>query len=108
MKSIVVHIGLDNGQEARYRVAVDIARAFDGHLTCIQPATPVDAYMPIDPFGGAAFSFTTNTSKPSSYTGWKVSLVTGKLAENVCPVTYTFPDTSSAIPKPKSQSPPPR
>ena len=55
MKSIVVHIGLDNGQEARYRVAVDIARAFDGHLTCIQPATPVDAYMPIDPFGGAAF-----------------------------------------------------
>ena len=38
MKSIVVHIGLDNGQDARYRVAVDIARAFDGYLTCIQKA----------------------------------------------------------------------
>lgn len=55
MKSVVVHVGLDSGQDARFRVAVDIVQAFDGHLTCVQPATPIDAYMPVDPFGGAAF-----------------------------------------------------
>ena len=55
MKSVIVHIGLDGEQEARYQVAVDIARAFQGHLTCVQASTPVDAYMPVDPFGGAAF-----------------------------------------------------
>ncbi|OCC23681.1 hypothetical protein MB02_10995 [Croceicoccus estronivorus] len=55
MKSVVVHIGLDGEQEARYQVAVDVVRAFEGHLTCVQTSTPVDAYLPVDPFGGGAF-----------------------------------------------------
>lgn len=56
MKSVVVYIGPDSGQDARYQAAVDIVRAFDGHLTCVQPSTAIDAYMPVDPFGGAAFA----------------------------------------------------
>jgi nucleotide-binding universal stress UspA family protein len=55
MKSVIVHVGLDGEQEARYQVAVDIARAFQGHLTCVQASTPPDAYMPVDPFGSTAF-----------------------------------------------------
>ncbi|MDD3799639.1 MAG: universal stress protein [Novosphingobium sp.] len=55
MKSVVVHIGLDGEQESRYQVAVEIVRAFEGHLTCVQTSTPVDAYLPVDPFGGGAF-----------------------------------------------------
>lgn len=55
MKSVVLHVGLDSEQEARYQVAVDLVRTFEGHLTCVQTSTPVDAYLPIDPYGGAAF-----------------------------------------------------
>lgn len=55
MKSVVVHVANDEAQEARYQVAADIVRAFEGHLTCVQASAPVDAYIPIDPYGGAAF-----------------------------------------------------
>lgn len=55
MKSVIIHIGLDPEVETRYQAAVDVVQAFQGHLTCVQAATPVDAYMPVDPFGGAAF-----------------------------------------------------
>ena len=53
MKSILLHVGLDNDQEARFQVAVDVARAFEGHVTCVQAVTPIDAYVPVDPFGGS-------------------------------------------------------
>jgi nucleotide-binding universal stress UspA family protein len=51
MKTILLHIHEDNGQKARLQAALDLARALDAHLTCVQ-ATPFDAYIIGDPFGG--------------------------------------------------------
>jgi nucleotide-binding universal stress UspA family protein len=51
MKTILVHIRDDDGQAARLQAALDLTRAFDGHLVCLQ-ATPFDAYIIGDPFGG--------------------------------------------------------
>ena len=51
MKTVLLHIHKDAGQEARFQAAVDIARAFEGHVTCLQ-ATPFEAYVIGDPFGG--------------------------------------------------------
>lgn len=49
MRSILLHIHEDSGLEARLQVALDIAREFNGHLTCLQPisfdfAVPGDLY----------------------------------------------------------------
>ena len=52
MKSILLHVHEDVGEEARIKAALDIVRATSGHLTCIQ-ATPMAAYVAFDPFGGA-------------------------------------------------------
>ncbi|MCX8475482.1 MAG: universal stress protein [Sphingomonas sp.] len=42
MKNILVLMHDDMGQEARFQAALDLARALDGHLTCIDVAvTPV-------------------------------------------------------------------
>ncbi len=49
MKTILVHIDSDDGLEARLQAAFDLARAFGGHLTCLQ-VTPYAAYG----FGDAA------------------------------------------------------
>jgi nucleotide-binding universal stress UspA family protein len=43
MKTILVHIDSDDGQEARLQAAFDLARAFGGHLHCLQ-VTPYSAY----------------------------------------------------------------
>lgn len=51
MKSVMLYVHEDAGQEARLQAALDVTRAFEGHLTCIQ-ATPYDAYILMDPFGG--------------------------------------------------------
>ena len=40
MKNILVLVHDDAGQEARVQVALDIARALDGHLTCLDVAVP--------------------------------------------------------------------
>ncbi len=37
MKSILLHVANDNGFESRMQAALDLAREFDGHLTCFQP-----------------------------------------------------------------------
>jgi len=37
MRSILLHIEDDDCLEARLQVALDLARAFDGHLTCMKP-----------------------------------------------------------------------
>ncbi len=37
MRSILLHISDDPCLEARIQVAFDLARAFDGHVTCLQP-----------------------------------------------------------------------
>lgn len=54
MRSIVLHIHDDDCFEARFQAALDIARAFDGHITCVQPI-PVDLIGPGDVYapGGA-------------------------------------------------------
>jgi nucleotide-binding universal stress UspA family protein len=51
MKTILLHVHEDNGQETRLQAALDLARNLDAHLTCVQ-ATPFDAYIVGDPFGG--------------------------------------------------------
>lgn len=51
MQSLLLHIHRDRGQEARFQAAVDVARAFNGHITCLQ-ATPFESYVIGDPFGG--------------------------------------------------------
>lgn len=37
MKSILLHISDDSGLEARLQASLDLARTFDGHITCLQP-----------------------------------------------------------------------
>jgi len=50
MKSILLHIQDDNGLESRIQVALDLARAFDGHITCLQ-AIAYETTMPGDYYG---------------------------------------------------------
>ena len=52
MKSILVHIEPDEGQDARLQAAFDLARAFGGHLACLQ-VTPYAAYALGEPAMGA-------------------------------------------------------
>ena len=49
MKSILLHVGTDAAFKARLQAALDTARAFDGHITCLQSinfefAAPGDFY----------------------------------------------------------------
>ena len=53
MRSILLHIADDESLNARTQVALDIARAFDGHLTCLQ-AVPYEYDVPGDFYGGVA------------------------------------------------------
>ena len=56
MKSVLLHIHQDSGQESRLASAIEIVRANAGHLICLQ-ATPLDAYFFVgDPFGSAYVS----------------------------------------------------
>lgn len=52
MKTILVHVDADDGQPARLQAAFDLARAFGGHLTCLQ-VTPYAAYALGEPAMGA-------------------------------------------------------
>lgn len=52
MKSVLLHINQDNGQESRLQAALDLVRAQEGHLTCLQ-VTPIQQYVAMDPFGGS-------------------------------------------------------
>lgn len=49
MTSILVHIYEDDGLDARLQAAFDLARALNGHLTCLH-ATPYEDYLASDPF----------------------------------------------------------
>lgn len=51
MKSILLYANDDAGLESRLQVALDLARGFGGHLTCLA-VTPYDAFILGDPFGG--------------------------------------------------------
>ncbi|MBI1403616.1 MAG: universal stress protein [Porphyrobacter sp.] len=52
MKSILLHIDHDGGLEARLQVALDIARAAGGHITCLQ-AISYEVFAPGDIYGSA-------------------------------------------------------
>lgn len=51
MKSVLLYANQDAGLESRLQAALDLARMFQGHLTCLQ-VTPYDAFIMGDPFGG--------------------------------------------------------
>lgn len=50
MRSILLHVDGDPGFEARLQAALDLVRAFRGHLTCLQ-AIPYDLGVPGDMYG---------------------------------------------------------
>mgnify|MGYP005852863999 FL=1 len=52
MKSILLHIDHDTAMRARLQVALDIARATNGHITCLQ-AVSYDVFAPGDIYGSA-------------------------------------------------------
>ncbi|MFU7527882.1 universal stress protein [Qipengyuania sp. ASV99] len=52
MKTILLHIDSDHCMEARLQVAMDIARATGGHITCLQ-AVSYDVFAPGDFYGSA-------------------------------------------------------
>ncbi|MEO0689783.1 MAG: universal stress protein [Pseudomonadota bacterium] len=52
MKSILLHVGGDSCMEARLQVALDIARATDAHITCLQ-AINYEIFAPGDFYGSA-------------------------------------------------------
>jgi nucleotide-binding universal stress UspA family protein len=51
MRSILLHVDDDPSLEARLQTALSLARTTNGHITCVH-ATPVDAYVAFDSFGG--------------------------------------------------------
>lgn len=50
MKSLLLHINPDSGMEARLQVALDLARAHDAHITCLQAVT-LEVFAPGDFYG---------------------------------------------------------
>lgn len=52
MKSILLHIYDDTGLEGRMQAAFDLARAFEGHITCLH-STPFEDYLRNDPLAAA-------------------------------------------------------
>jgi nucleotide-binding universal stress UspA family protein len=52
MKSILLHIDHDRAMRARLQVALDIARATNGHITCLQ-AVSYEVFAPGDFYGSA-------------------------------------------------------
>ncbi|MGS1015410.1 universal stress protein [Allosphingosinicella humi] len=52
MQSILLHIYDDSGLESRLQAALDLARVFSGHITCLH-ATPLEDYLAVDPLVAA-------------------------------------------------------
>jgi nucleotide-binding universal stress UspA family protein len=55
MRSILLHMHSDSGQDLRFKAAADLARLVDGHLTCIQPIA-YPTYLAVDPMAYAGAS----------------------------------------------------
>lgn len=51
MKTVLLYANEDKGLESRLQAALDVARAFDAHITCVQ-VTPYDSFIMGDAFGG--------------------------------------------------------
>ena len=49
MKNILLLVHSDPAQESRFQAALDLVRALDGHLTCIEDAAPPPVLL--EPFG---------------------------------------------------------
>ncbi|NNC71473.1 MAG: universal stress protein [Sphingomonadaceae bacterium] len=64
MKSILLHVYEDREFETRFQAALDLARTFNGHITCLH-ATPFEDYLATDPFMVAALpvEFSTKMQK---------------------------------------------
>lgn len=60
MKSILLHIYDDTGLEGRMQAAFDLARAFDGHVTCLH-STPFEDYLQTDPLMATRFPVEVST-----------------------------------------------
>ena len=60
MRSILLHVYDDIGFESRLQAALDLARTFDGHITCLH-ATPFEDYLAIDPILASALPETFST-----------------------------------------------
>jgi nucleotide-binding universal stress UspA family protein len=54
MKNVLVLMHDDAGQEARFQAAVDLTRALDGHLSCVDVAAPPVVVLDYPALGGAA------------------------------------------------------
>jgi len=51
IKTILFHIQNDPGLEARFQLALSLARATEAHLRCLH-VTPIEAFVTMDSFGG--------------------------------------------------------
>ena len=51
MKTVLLYANEDAGLESRLQAALDMARVFGAHLSCLQ-VTPFDSFIMGDPFGG--------------------------------------------------------
>jgi nucleotide-binding universal stress UspA family protein len=51
MKTVMLYANDDAGMESRLQAALDLARAFGAHISCVQ-VTPFDSFIMGDPFGG--------------------------------------------------------
>ncbi len=51
MKTVLLYANDDNGMEGRLQAALDMARSFGAHISCLQ-VTPFDSFIMGDPFGG--------------------------------------------------------
>ena len=52
MKSILLYANEEYGREARVQAALDLARAQEGHVTCLYVTPLANGYVTFDPFGG--------------------------------------------------------
>ncbi|WP_166038053.1 universal stress protein [Sphingosinicella sp. YJ22] len=53
LRSILLHVDGEEGQEARVEAALDLARAFEGHITCVQINPFRSGYVGVNALGGA-------------------------------------------------------
>lgn len=51
MKTVLLHVHDDEGQQSRLNAAIAMARALSGKIQCIQ-VTPLSSYVVTEPFGG--------------------------------------------------------
>lgn len=95
MKNILLLVHHDDGQEARLQVALDVTRALDGHLSCIDVTPyPVLAGNAVMGFGESVVLFDERDSEAKNKAeltdrlsrediGWSWADVTGEMATSV-------------------------